>query len=84
MSNVTASILVADGVIVSLIWNDTGWRFRDWEDVTSSALVVIPVDELDRRRCFTTIEQAQTFFFAKYHHSFTARRLASTHARAGV
>jgi hypothetical protein len=74
MSNVRASILIADGVILSLMWNDPGWRFREWEDVRSPALVLVPVDDLDRERCFESIEKAHTFFFAKYRHTFAARR----------
>lgn len=82
MSQVRASILVAEGVILSLMWNDPGWRFQEWEDVRSADLVLVPVDDLDRRRCFETIEKAQAFFFEKYHHGLAARRQLSMRARS--
>lgn len=74
MSGVTASVLLTDGVILSLSWDDPGWRFLEWEDLTSREPVLVAIDDLDRRRCFESIENAQAFFCEKYHLEFAARR----------
>jgi hypothetical protein len=60
-----ASVLVIDGIILTLAWDGRGWRFHEWE-LPGSGRNIAAVDDLDRRRSFNSIDLAREFFREKY------------------